>query len=103
MNTAFRIGEQLFFFFSFFFAAKCESGRQREPDSEAKMERYSMSGPDELGTSAAVKLAASEPLAAATEALNGKAAGSKQDKRGGKPSLVCLLPLFQSKQLHKMF
>lgn len=56
-----------------------------------------MSGPDELGMSAAVKLVASEPLAAAVEGLNGKAAGSKQDKRGGKPFLVSLLPLFQSK------
>lgn len=92
MNTAFRIGEQLFFFLSFF-AVKCESGRQREADSKAKTERHSMSGPDELGTSASVKLAACEPLAAAMEALNGKAAGSKQDKRGGKPSLVFVAPL----------
>lgn len=100
MNAAFRIGEQL----SFFFLPR--NANLADGENQIARQRRNvilLSGPDELGTSAAVKLAASEPLTAAMEALNGEAAGSKQDKRGGKPSLVCLLPLLQLKRLHKMF
>lgn len=43
------------------------------------MECNSMSGPDELEMSAAVKLVTCVPLTIATEALKRRAVGSKQD------------------------